>query len=57
MTDPGWSFHGIREIFLLKPKRHVDKADQNRNLQERSDDGGKGLARVDPEDGHGNCNG
>ena len=57
MTDPCRSFHSIRKIFLLKPKGHVDETDQNRNLQERPDDSGKGLARVDPEDGHRNSDG
>ncbi len=54
MTDPCWSLHRVGKVFFLKPQGHVYKADQNRNLQERSDDSGKRLAGVDSEDGHGN---
>jgi hypothetical protein len=56
MADPGWGLHGVGEIFPFKPKGYVDKADQNRDLQERSDNSGKGLAGVDSEDGYSNSN-
>ena len=51
MADTGGSLHSIREILLLKPQGHIDQPDQNRNLQQRADHGGKGLTRVDPEYG------
>ena len=38
-------------------KGHVDQADHDRDLDERADDRGEGLARVDPEDGHGHGDG
>jgi len=46
MTYSGQRFHRIREIFSLKPEGHVDQTDQNRNLQERADDGGKRLPMI-----------
>ncbi len=57
MTNPSRGFHRVREIFPLEPKGDVDEADQYGHLQQGTDDSGKGLARVDPEDGHGYRNG
>ena len=51
MADTSGSLHSVREILLLKPEGHVDQADQNRDLQQRADDSGKGLARVNAEYG------
>lgn len=51
MADTSGSLHSVREILLLKPEGHVDQADQNRDLQQRADDSGKGLARVNTEHG------
>jgi hypothetical protein len=57
MTYSGRRFHGIREISRLEAERHVDQADQNRDLQKRTDNSGKGLSGVDPKDGDGNGDG
>jgi hypothetical protein len=56
MANSGWSFHCKRKIFSLEPEGHVDQADQNRDLQERADDGCEGLARIDSKNCHGHRN-
>ena len=57
VADSSWRFYGKREIFALEPESHIHQADKNRHFQERADNCGKSLARVDSENGDGNRNG
>ena len=47
MAYPGRSFHGIGEVFLLKPECNIYEADKDWHLYKGPDDRCKGLARVD----------
>ena len=57
MTDSGRRFHRIGEIFSFETKGHVDQVINTWDLQQRADDGGKRLAEIEPEYGHGNSGG
>ena len=57
MAYPGRSFHGIGEVFPLKPECNIYEVDKDRHLYKGSDDRCKGLTRVDPEYGYGHGNG
>ena len=46
-----------REVLLTKLQGNMDKADEYRDLDQWSDYGRKGLAGIDPEDGHSHSDG
>ena len=47
MANAGRCFHGVWEVFALKPQRRAYQADQHRDFNQRTDDRGKRLAGID----------
>ena len=48
---------GRGEVVPSQTQRHVDQADQRRDLDQRANDSGKGSARADAENRHRDGNG
>ena len=46
----------IKKKFLSEFQGDVDKANKNKNFDQRADDSGKGFSRVNPEYCNSNCN-
>ena len=56
MADTHRGFNCIRKIFSFKPESHINQADENRYLDKRPDNSGKGLPGINAEDGDGHSN-